>query len=91
MDLIIFILFAAALLAMGTGYYIFCKNISGSLECLMADDKKTREEGGDNWPDGSMSLEYIIAGCRMSDSEKEKRVREKGRSRERQLSRELRR
>lgn len=87
MTAIIFAIFGAIFLAAGLAYYRFCKDVAESFSSMMADDEKTKNEGGDNWPTGSVTPENIIAGRRLSDKEKGERVREKETSKEKELLR----
>ena len=82
------VLGAAAIifLAMGISYYRFCMRVSESFLNIMADDRTIQEEGGDNWPCGSIRPADIISGRHLSDSEKEMRVKRKERSPDRRFS-----
>ncbi len=87
MTAIILAIFSVIFLAAGLAYYRFCKDVAESFSSMMADDEKTKNEGGDNWPTGSITPDDIIAGRRLSDREKEERVREKEGFREKELLR----
>ena len=87
MTAIIFLTFSAIFLAAGLAYYRFCKDVAESLSSMMADDEKTKKEGGDNWPSGSITPDDIIAGRRLSDREKEERIRGRESSKKKELLR----
>jgi hypothetical protein len=80
MLLFILIVFGIIFAIAGIGYYRFCRDTAESLLNMMSDDEKIKKEGGDNWPSGEMSPEDIIVGRRLSNREREERVREKERS-----------